>query len=69
MLVVDLQQALIEKIRHLPPNKVLAVSNFVDAILDQSFQECQPEEPLLSAAGILSGEPINPEEIDSIVLS
>lgn len=66
---MDLQQALIEKIRHLPPDKVLEVNNFVDAILDQSFQECQSEEPLLSAVGILSGELIDPEEIDSIVLS
>ena len=58
------QQALVEKIMSLPPDKVEEVNKFVDLILDKPAQAIPSKDPLLSVAGILSGEPLCSEELE-----
>jgi hypothetical protein len=56
------------KLHHLPESRLRKVLSFVDALSesDQSSKTTDAsEEPLLQIAGMLSGEPLAPEDIDT----
>ena len=59
------QQALVDKILTLPPDKLDAVNLFVDQLLNPSTVEDEADSPLLSIAGSLSGEPLSSDEIEA----
>ncbi|MBW4522195.1 MAG: DUF2281 domain-containing protein [Scytolyngbya sp. HA4215-MV1] len=65
MLTNTQHQTIIEKILKLPPDKVTQVEDFIDFLLTRNHAKSQPEEPLLSVAGILSGDPLTAEAIEA----
>ena len=58
-------QALLEKLLQLPPDKRAEVEDFVDFLLSRNQDQPLSEEPLLAVAGVLSGEPLTVEEIET----
>lgn len=62
MAEISVRDQVVEKIQDLPEPALREVLNFVDFLAWRSIFE---EEPLLSVAGTLSGEPLSAEEIES----
>lgn len=62
MAEISVRDQVVEKIQDLPEPALREVLNFVDFLAWRSIVE---EEPLLSVAGTLSGEPLSAEEIET----
>ena len=58
------REKLVQEIVKLPADKLDEVLDFVGYLLSQEQKVMTPEEPLLTVAGILSGNPLSAEEIE-----
>jgi hypothetical protein len=59
-------EEIVDKLHHLPEPAVRKVLNLVEFLTEHGGDSVQEvEEPLLSIAGILSGQPLTATEIDA----
>lgn len=59
-----LNNEILEKLAGLPEDKLHEIIDFVEFL---KTRERPKENPILNIAGVLSGEPISPEEVEEIL--
>ena len=59
--MVSLRERIVEKLDHLPEPNLRQVLDFVEFL---TWKATDQDEPLLSVAGVLSGEMLSAEEIE-----
>lgn len=61
-----LKERIVQKLQDLPDADIREALNFVDFL---TWRNTQQDEPLLSVAGVLSGETLSADEIEHVIYS